>query len=64
MKMRLVCRDIYRFINKRRQRIIFKDKDITEKVFFDLIAKASGYYNTSTCLKNKPPLICKNVSLK
>ncbi len=62
--MRLVCRDFYRFINKKRQRIIFKDKDITEKVFFDLIAKASGNYNTSTCLKNKTPLVCKNVSLK
>ena len=62
--MRLVCRDFYRFINKKRQRIIFKDKDITEKVFFDLIAKASGHYNTSTFLKNKTPLVCKNVSLK
>jgi hypothetical protein len=29
-------------INRRRKGLLFKDADITERAFFDLISKASG----------------------
>lgn len=39
---RLLSRDFYRMINRRRKALVFKDADITERAFFDLMSKASG----------------------
>ena len=40
--IRLLNRDIYRMINARRKSLIFKDKQISERTFFGLIAKTTG----------------------
>ena len=41
---RLLNRDFYRIINSRRQSLIYKDKLISERCFFDLVEKATGRF--------------------
>lgn len=54
--IRLINRDFHRLVSMRRKSLAFKNKDITERAFFNLISKATGEY-LSTTLKGRTPLV-------
>lgn len=62
---RLLNRNLYRLINKRRLSLTFRSREITERVFFDLIEKSSRHYNGPgssnrvgiASLADRPPLV-------
>jgi len=56
---RLLARDFYRMINRRRKGLLFKNPDITERAFFDLIEKASGDNRNRTVKSRKDYLISR-----
>lgn len=65
--LRLVNRDFYRFISKRRSGLIFNDPNITTKVFFDLILKSTGNKTgvlaCSSASRVKQFAILKNINM-
>ena len=60
--VRLISRDIYRLINKRRKALIFKDRAIASTAFLDLVRKASG--RPPTTVGRRTPLVSNLNSLK
>ena len=65
--LRLVNRDFYRFISKRRSSLIFNDPNITARVFYDLILKSTGNKTGSLDCKSatrvKQFAIMKNIGM-
>ena len=47
--LRLINRDFYRFVCKRRTSLIFNDQKVTLKVFFDLVMKSTGNKSGALC---------------
>ena len=47
--LRLINRDFYRFVCKRRSSLIFNDQKVTLRVFFDLVMKSTGNKNGALC---------------
>jgi hypothetical protein len=61
--IRLLNRDFYRMINARRKSLVFRDRQITEQVFLDLIAKSTGRFSDIR-LMGKTPLTSKRCSIQ